>query len=640
MTDIAVTHILVMEDDAGLAHLLQKRLQRQGYRVDLAANGEEGLGMARTATYDLLIVDYNMPVLGGIEVIRTLASTNLLSPTIMITGEGNEEVAVGAIKMGAADYIVKDVELKFLELLPSVINQVLYRQQLIKEREQMQEKIRESEERYRQLFESNPHPMWVFDIETLSFLAVNDAAVHHYGYSREEFLDMTLKDIRPPEDVPRLTNTLSELSAGTAHSGIWKHRRKDGTIIDVEVVSHPILFGQRQARFVLITDITARRKLEEELVKAQKLESLGILAGGIAHDFNNLLTAIIGNISLAKQDTQPGDSAYERLEGAERALERARNLTQQLLTFSRGGAPLKKRLSIKEVVRDIAAFALHGARSRCAFSIPDDLWIVEADEGQLSQVINNLVINADQAMPDGGTVTVTCRNITVGAVSALPLSPGNYVMISVADRGIGIPAEYLGKVFDPYFTTKQKGSGLGLATTYSIIKRHNGHIAVESGVGTGSTFHLYLPATDQALLRESATPGTTKSGSGKILIMDDEEMVRDVAGKVLTRLGYDVAYACDGAEAIAAYEQALAEGRPFDAVIMDLTIPGGMGGKDAVKRLREIDPALKAIVSSGYSNDPVMAHYAEYGFNGVVSKPYTIKQLSDTIQKVLAGANN
>jgi PAS domain S-box-containing protein len=629
-----------MEDDAGLAHLLQKRLQRQGYRVDLAANGEEGLGMARTATYDLLIVDYNMPVLGGIEVIRTLASTNLLSPTIMITGEGNEEVAVGAIKMGAADYIVKDVELKFLELLPSVINQVLYRQQLIKEREQMQEKVRESEERYRHLFESNPHPMWVFDIETLSFLAVNDAAVHHYGYSREEFLDMTLTDIRPPEDVPRLTNTLSGLSAGMAHSGMWKHRRKDGTIIDVEVVSHPILFGQRQARFVLITDITARRKLEEELVKAQKLESLGILAGGIAHDFNNLLTAIIGNISLAKQDTQPGDSTYERLEGAERALERARNLTQQLLTFSRGGAPLKKRLSIKEVVRDIAAFALHGAKSRCEFSIPDDLWIVEADEGQLSQVINNLVINADQAMPDGGTVTVTCRNITVGAVSTLPLSPGNYVMISVADRGIGIPAEYLGKVFDPYFTTKRKGSGLGLATTYSIIKRHNGHIAVESGVGTGSTFHLYLPATDRVLLRESATPGTTKSGSGKILIMDDEAMVRDVAGKVLTRLGYDVAYACDGAEAIAAYERALAEGRPFDAVIMDLTIPGGMGGKDAVKRLREIDPALKAIVSSGYSNDPVMAHYAEYGFNGVVSKPYTIKQLSDTIQKVLAGANN
>ncbi|HSQ78021.1 MAG TPA: ATP-binding protein, partial [Nitrospirota bacterium] len=536
--------------------------------------------------------------------------------------------------------IVKDVELKYLEFIPSVVSQTLYRQQLIKERDQMQETVRESEERYRRLFESNPHPMWVFDGETLSFLAVNDAAVHHYGYSREEFLNMTLEDISLPDEAPRLKNMFFEPGADPARPGVWKHHKKDGTIIDVEIVSHPILFGQKQARFVLVTDITERRKLEAELVKAQKLESLGTLAGGLAHDFNNLLTSILGNINLAKMDARPGDGIYERLDAAERASERARGLTQQLLTFSRGGAPLKVTISIKAAMRDIASFALHGSKSNCEFSISDDVWPIEADEGQLNQVINNLVMNADQAMPEGGTITVSCRNRTLKADSGLPLPPGNYVMISVADRGIGIPTENIGKIFDPYFTTKQKGSGLGLATAYSIIKRHNGHIAVESTKGAGTVFHIYLPALDRALPAEPATAGTTKFGAGAILFMDDDEMVRDTAGKILTRLGYTIVYARDGAEAIAAYEQARAEGRHFDAVVMDLTIPGGMGGKEAMKRLRELDPSVKAIVSSGYSDDPVMANYAEYGFDGVVSKPYTIQKLGESLRKVLADGDH
>jgi len=633
-----VSRILIMEDDPGLTHLLQKRLQRQGYSVEVVANGEEGLSlMARSAPFDILIVDYNMPFLGGLDVIRALASAELPPPAVMITGEGNEEIAVEAIKLGAADYIVKDVELKFLELLPSVISQVLYRQQLIKERLQLQETIRESEERYRQLFESNPHPMWVFDCETFAFLAVNDAAVKHYGYSREEFLAMTLKDIRPSEDASRFGDTVSALGDSPENSGVWKHRRKDGTIIDVEIVSHPIPFGQRQARFVLVTDITARRRLEEELLKAQKLESLGVLAGGLAHDFNNLLTAIIGNISLAKLDAQPGNAIYNRLEEAERASERARGLTQQLLTFSRGGAPVKKTLSVRDSVRDIASFALHGAKSKCEFSLADDLWTVEADEGQLSQVINNLVLNADQAMPEGGTVRIAGRNMVVPSSSGLPLAPGNYVVLSFADSGVGIPRDHLEKVFDPYFTTKQKGSGLGLATTYSIVKRHKGHIAVESTVGSGATFHLYLPATGQIFQKETAPSGVAQSGSGKVLIMDDEDMVRNVAGQMLTRLGYSVAFARDGVEAIELYGQARKSGRPFDAVIMDLTVPGGMGGKEAVQQLRQMDPAVKAIVSSGYSNDPIMAEFAAYGFCGVASKPYTIKKLSETLQQVIAG---
>jgi two-component system cell cycle sensor histidine kinase/response regulator CckA len=639
MAEVSVIRILIMEDNPGLSHLLQKRLQRQGYFVDLAANGEEGLAMIRESAYDLLIVDYNMPFLGGLDVIRALTAAETRLPVIMVTGEGNEAVAVEAIKLGAADYIVKDVELRFLELLPSVIHQVLYRQQLIKERKQMQDSLRESEERYRQLFESNPHPMWVYDIKTLFFLAVNDSAVRHYGYSRDEFLSMTLEDIRPPQEIPTFIASAHDLDSDVFRSGVWRHRRKDGAIIDVEIASHNILFGERQARFVLVTDITARKKMEEELLKAQKLESLGVLAGGLAHDFNNLLTAMIGNIALAKLDAGPGNRIYQRLTDAERATERAQTLTQQLLTFSRGGAPLKKSLSIKDVVRNITSFALRGSKSKAEFLIPPDLWSVEADEGQLSQVINNLVSNADQAMPQGGIVSVVCKNIEIEAESALPLTPGNYILLAITDRGVGISRQHLKKIFDPYFTTKQKGSGLGLATTYSIMKRHNGHIAVESAEGAGTTFSLYLPATGQALDHGPASPGSERTGNSRILIMDDEDMVRDIAGQILTRLGFEVSYARDGAEAIELYVQARSAGRPFDVVIMDLTIPGGIGGKEAVKQIREIDPRVKAIVSSGYSNDPIMARYTEYGFSGVVSKPYTIKVLGETIRKVLAGVN-
>ncbi len=633
MIDGAVTQILIMEDDPGLCRLLQNRLERQGYGVSVALNGQEGLSMAASKPYDLLIVDYHMPVLGGIEVIRMLGKTNQLPATIMITGEGNEEIAVESIKLGAADYIVKDVELKFLDVLPSVINQVLYRQQLIQERRRLQETVRESEERYRQLFEHNPQPMWVFDIKSLFFLAVNDAAIRHYGYSREEFLGMNLEDICPPDTLPGLMNSLSD-NSDPHIAGVWKHRRKDGTVIEVEMISHPILFGKRQARFSMVTDVTAQRKLEDELLKAEKLESLGVLAGGLAHDFNNLLTAILGNITLAKLDSGPGDMIYERMEEAERALEKARMLTQQLLTFSRGGAPVKKNLSIMELVRDVASFALHGSKSKCDFALCSDLWNVEADEGQLSQVFNNLIINADQAMPDGGTIKISDRNIAVTAADELPLAPGNYVQISIADQGIGISPQYLEKIFDPYFTTKEKGSGLGLATTYSIIKRHHGHISVDSVVKTGTTFHVYLPAA-AGPPHKKPDMLTSAAGSGKILIMDDEDMVREVAGEILTRLGYDVSNARDGSEALDIYTRELKAGRRIDVVLMDLTIPGGMGGKEAVKRLCEIDPFAKAIVSSGYSNDPIMAQYSDYGFCGVISKPYTIAKLSDTIRKVI-----
>ncbi len=390
-----------------------------------------------------------------------------------------------------------------------------------------------------------------------------------------------------------------------------------------------------QANEKLRKEIEDRERMEEELVKAQKLESLGVLAGGIAHDFNNLLASIMGNISLAMLDLQPTDGPYRQMEAAERASLRAQDLTRQLLTFSKGGAPVKRTTVITELIKEAAGFALRGSRVRHEFTFADSLWLLDIDEGQISQVIHNLVINADHAMPEGGTVTIRCENCILGEASGLPLRPGDYIKVSVQDHGVGIVREHLSKIFDPYFTTKQKGSGLGLATSYSIIKKHGGHISAESELGIGTTFTLYLPASRTGKVAKQADETKLFTGTGKILLMDDEDDVRQTTGDVLKRLGYTVHFAEDGARAIELYLQSKASGQPFDAVIMDLTVPGGMGGRDALAKLLEIDPMVKAIVSSGYSNDPIMADYQKYGFRGVVTKPYRIVDLGETLHRVL-----
>ena len=380
--------------------------------------------------------------------------------------------------------------------------------------------------------------------------------------------------------------------------------------------------------------------MDEELQKMNKLESVGILAGGIAHDFNNILAAILGNISLARLGIDPeNEKLLKRLTDAEQAVMRARDLTYQLLTFSRSGTPVKKTMGVQKVLRESAKFALTGSGVKCQFSLAPDLFLVDIDEGQIGQVINNLVINAQQAMPAGGGITIAAGNAVFGSVTAehgVFLDPGSYVRISIRDNGAGIAPEHTGKIFDPYFTTNQKGSGLGLATSYSIIKNHEGHIAVESKPGFGTTFYVYLRASDEQ-------PGTGRRIADRgrpavrtrVLHMDDEEMILQITKDMLENLGYEVETAADGNETVRKYVEARNSGVPFDIVILDITIPGGMGGKETILRLLEIDPAVKAIVSSGYSNDPVMAMFGQYGFAGVIAKPYRMAELSDAIQRAL-----
>ncbi|MFH1771767.1 MAG: PAS domain S-box protein [Candidatus Omnitrophota bacterium] len=386
---------------------------------------------------------------------------------------------------------------------------------------------------------------------------------------------------------------------------------------------------------LVFRDITEKQRMEEELLRTHKIESVGILAGGIAHDFNNILTGILSNITFAKIKSEPHSDTFEALVGAESAALRAKDLTHQLLTFSKGGAPIKKTAAISDLIKDSASFSLSGSNARCHFSIPDDIWPVEVDSGQISQVIQNIVINAEQAMPEGGVVKVKVENITLTSGYNMPLDPGRYVKVSVKDEGIGISPEHLSKIFDPYFSTKKRGSGLGLATAFAIITKHDGYITVESGIGKGTVFYIYLPASTKPLSKETKHNGSLETGEGFVLVMDDEELIRNTLKRVLTALGYKVMFAQDGAEAVEMYKKAKEEGNTFDAVILDLTVPAGMGGEEAVRKLCQIDPDVKAIASSGYSNDPIMADYKKYGFYAAVAKPYNIEEIGRTLSTVI-----
>jgi signal transduction histidine kinase/CheY-like chemotaxis protein len=390
---------------------------------------------------------------------------------------------------------------------------------------------------------------------------------------------------------------------------------------------------------LVLRDVTVRQRFEQELQRASRLESVGILAGGIAHDFNNILTAIMGNVTLALLDAEALSKTERYLREAERATLRARDLTQQLLTFAKGGDPVRAAVLLPEIITEAAQFVLHGSRVKCEFDLPANLWPANADKGQIGQVVQNLVINAIQAMPEGGTIRISAQNETVTIDSHKSLVPGDYVHLIVTDTGTGIRAEHLAKIFDPYFTTKQQGSGLGLTTAYSIIRKHNGHIEVESELGRGTIFNIWLPALhEQQLDLPEQQKETTSPLKGRVLFMDDEEPIILMASTLLQRLGFEVEVTRDGAETVQKFETAHAAGRPFDLVVMDLTVPGGIGGREAIEQLRRIDPGVKAIVSSGYSSDPVLANYRAYGFRGMVAKPYKIEDFTRVLREVMRGS--
>jgi PAS domain S-box-containing protein len=459
----------------------------------------------------------------------------------------------------------------------------------------------------------------------------DEALGHPFG----EVLRLLSEQTRQPVETP-VAHVLREgVVVGLANHTVLV--RRDGREIAIADSAAPIRdrAGALHGVVMVFRDVSEQQRLADELFRARKIESVGVLAGGIAHDFNNLLTSILGNISLAKLYGEADARVVQRLTEAERACQRATALTHQLLTFARGGSPVRRTVSIHELLHESVGFAVRGANVRCDVALPDALWPADIDADQINQVIHNVVLNAVQAMPEGGSVQVRAENIALTTTAALPLQEGRYIKITVRDHGEGIPADVLPTIFDPYFTTKAGGNGLGLATAYAIVTKHDGSLTVESTEGVGTTFGIYLPASQDPIDRAPEVAGVSLVGSGRVLVMDDDATIRDLLREMLTSMGYAVEYARDGAEALAVYHRLQAEGQVVAVVILDMTIPGGMGGQETLKRLRAIDPQVKALVSSGYANDPVMAHYAQYGFDGVVTKPYTIQRLHEALRRVL-----
>lgn len=507
----------------------------------------------------------------------------------------------------------------------------------ITERKKAFKKLRESEEKYRKLHESMRDAYVRTDMKG-RIVECNKHFSEMLGYTREEIKGLKWKDITPKEwhEPENIVKEKELLERGYTDVYEKEYIKKDGTVIPVELRGFLIKNeeGIPTGMWAIVRDITERKKTEEELRKIERLESLGVLAGGIAHDFNNLLTGILGNLSLIQ--TEETVDSKNIIEEAKQAAIQAKNLTQQLLTFSKGGEPIKGKVRIEDIINDSAKFALRGSnvKLKCGFS--DNLWKVAVDKGQMSQVIDNLVINANQAMPEGGTISIRGENFILDRNNSLHLPGGKYVKITFRDEGIGVPEKYLSKIFDPYFSTKQEGSGLGLATVYSIIQRHGGHITVESDTGKGTSFFIYLPkAKKTAEKEEKKKTKETGTGHGKILIMDDEKIVRSAVERMLQKLGYKAETAENGEQAIRKYKEAMDSKEPIDIVILDLTVPDGMGGKKAMEELLKIDPNVKAIVSSGYSTDPIMANHKKHGFGAVVAKPFDLKELNQTIKKIL-----
>ena len=495
----------------------------------------------------------------------------------------------------------------------------------------------QSEKRYKDLFENSSDLIQIVH-PTGKFLYVNRAWRETFGYNQEETAALSIFDLIAADCQGHCQTTFQQIiSDPKLHYIDTVFNTKDGrqVIIEGNAICN---FENGKPIFTqcIFRDVTEKKKMIEELIKAQKLESLGVLAGGIAHDFNNLLTAILGNISLAKMYAKPQDIITDYLHKTEKASIRAQGLTKQLLTFSKGGAPIKKVTPLKELIKDSTSFVLRGSKVKCDYHFDQNLWAVEADEGQLSQVAQNLVINASQAMPDGGTITILATNESLALNESSSLPPGNYIKLIFQDHGTGIPPEHLSRIFDPYFSSKSTGTGLGLAISYSIIKSHGGLITVDSELGQGTTFSILLPAILNHVPQPEKQDNLHNIVARKILIMDDDQTVREIAAAMLTFIGCSFEEAGDGIEAISRYIKAQKDSVPFDIVIMDLTIPGGMGGKEAIAALLALDPQARVVVSSGYANDPIMASYKDYGFYGVLPKPFKMDELC----KVIATAIN
>lgn len=598
--------LLLVDDDEAMRYSVACELKRAGYDVTEAASGVEALDRM-SGRPDLILLDVRLPDISGLEVCRRIKASPFMRRTAVLQLSAvrvTAEDQVIGLEGGADAYLTHPLD---TSVLLATVHALL--------------RIRETERAL------------ALEKERLSatLSGIADAVFTLDAAGRVQLMNRVAEAItgRHLEDV--LGEPFCSVVSLNKLDGVPAARyelRKDGnTPRVVEMIETP-MHGDEAGTVVVLRDITEKLRYEDALVKTQKLESLGVLAGGIAHDFNNILTGILGNVSLARVQ---GIDAAPLLEDAERACMRARGLTQQLLTFAKGGAPVKRIVELSALVKEAAEFALRGTNARVEFQIADAVPAVDVDAGQMSQVIHNLVLNAAEAMPDGGTVTIQ--------IEPEPPAAGRgaqKIRLAVLDTGTGIPTKHLGKIFDPYFSTKQKGSGLGLAVVYSIVTKHEGEISVASDPGHGSRFDIILPALPHAT-SPKPTSEPLPHGRGRVLVMDDEATILRFMQHLLSELGYDVSVAADGEAALQLAAKANAQARPFDLAILDLTVPGGMGGREVLERLKVATPNFRAIAASGYSTDPIMCEPQVHGFVGVLPKPFRPAELAQTVANALSG---
>jgi two-component system cell cycle sensor histidine kinase/response regulator CckA len=627
-------NVLVAEDSEHDAELLIWQLRRSGYEPmwERVYDSDTMRAALARGPWDLMISDSSMPGFSAPAALAILRDGGFDIPFIIVSGTIGEEAAVAAMRAGASDFLLKD---KLARLAP-VVDRELRDSKVRLARRKAEDDLRSSEGRYRSLFESIPQPMWVVDVETLAFLAVNEAAVGHYGFSRDEFATMTLADVCPAESPQALRASVLK---PVDEKQIWHHRRKDGSDVTVEIKAHDLTFENRQARLALLTDVTERQRLEEQLRQAQKMEAVGRLAGGIAHDFNNVLSVILSYGDMLLADLKPSEPMRDDVEEIRKAATRAADLTRQLLMFSRQQVIAPRVLDVNDVLNGMEKMLrrILGADVSLAFLPKDALGRVRIDPGSLEQVIMNLVVNARDAMPKGGCLILETGNVMLGEEHARVhhgVVTGPYVMLVVADTGIGMDAATQARVFEPFFTTKEagRGTGLGLSTVFGIVQQAGGSIGVESEPGDGTTFRVYLPRVDAAVDSvKPAQPSAASRGSETVLLVEDDDQVRAVARGILRKSGYRVLESRNAGEALLHVE---AHRGPIHLLLTDVVMPQ-MSGPDLAKRLAPIKPEMRVLFMSGYMDDRVFRHGVVWSQVAYIQKPITPEVLTSKVREVL-----
>jgi len=626
--------ILLVEDHPESRRALQRLIERRGHEVVAVGSAEEAEVELKKQAFPFLILDWMLPGKSGVELCRELRS----GPNgeelfiLLVTARDDPEDLNQALEAGANDYLTKPLDPARLNVRLSVTER---RIRALIERNQARAELQETVRKMTDILEKTSDGFFAVDRDW-KFTFANPQAEKLLGRRREDLIgkDFWLEFPQFTRDAfeknyrrAMSEQTAVEFEASDASGQVW-----------FELLAYPSGGGVS----VFLRDVTDRKRVEQERLTTSKLESLGTLAGGIAHDLNNILTVISGNIGLAQIEA-PGEARNLQgyLSRAGGAAQHAAQLSNQLLTFSKGGTPLKRVACISDLIGEAVEFSLHGSNLRAELDIADDLCRAAVDSIQIEQVINALIINAREAMPYGGTIRISASNVEIEGGSDLPLRPGDYVKVEITDKGGGIDTQVMTKIFDPYFTTKPAASGLGLSISYSVVKKHGGLLHLQSTSPDGSTFAFYLPATDAdpQLPEPEITDQSFNFNNQRVLVMDDEAAIRDLTSELLGTLGYEVTVVPDGTEALKTYERAMRSGENFQAVILDATIRGGMGGVATIERLRDLDPNVNAIICSGYSDEAALAEFLTYGFRAALPKPFTRLELANVLQRAFEASS-